>query len=102
MCSGVENPRTGHDCEACDLNHGQSRASGYPRSPAVRKEHNAPVIRDVEVAVPITGDAGRWEVWERGSTRVVEARPRRGRRRAAGHFEHVARRRRSQGAIACI
>ena len=28
--SGVENPRTGHDCEACDLNHGKSRAGGYP------------------------------------------------------------------------
>src|SRR5436189_2822479 len=54
----VENPRTWHDCEACDLNHGQSRASGYPGSRAVGKAHNAPVIRDVQVPVRITSDAG--------------------------------------------
>ena len=78
MRRGVKFPRTWHDGESGDFNHGKVSAGDSPIAGAVRQPQNAPVVRDIEITGNrIKGDACRRKVWETWPSGTIEIRPRR-------------------------
>src|ERR1044071_10069266 len=94
MRRGVKFPRTWHDGQSGDFNHGKVSASDFPIAGAVRQPQNAKVVGDIQIAGNrIKRDTRRGEVRKTWPSRPIEIRPRRRTRTLIiGDGKHMARR----------
>ncbi len=87
MCCGIKLPRTWHDREAGNLDHGKASTGNCPARRAVSQSHDAEIVGDIEIAVRVGRDTCGGEVRKV----IADVRPCCVAAPIVGNREHVAR-----------